>query len=73
MLVLREVKLCLINRHRYADEEQEEHHEVDSRSKPAEALDEETDNRQHLNVVFIGHVGKVSTMTTVVHLTFPWC
>ena len=65
---MREVRLFLNNRHPYADEEHEEHHEVDARSKPAEALDEETDNRQHLNVVFIGHVGKISTVNNVVHL-----
>lgn len=42
----------------YSDEEHDEHHE-ELRDSPAAPLpEEETDSRQHLNVVFIGHVGK---------------
>lgn len=44
----------------YADEEHDEHHE-ELRNSSAAALPEETDSRQHLNVVFIGHVGKKHT------------
>lgn len=44
----------------YADEEPDELQE-EMRNSPAAALPEETDSRQHLNVVFIGHVGKEHT------------
>ena len=44
----------------YADEEHDEHQE-EVRNAPVAALPKETDTRQHLNVVFIGHVGKKHT------------
>jgi hypothetical protein len=43
-----------------AEDEHEESaaHDAESWNKPAQALEEDKDHRQHLNVVFIGHVGK---------------
>ncbi len=43
-----------------AEDEHEESaaHDAESWNKPAQALVEDEDHRQHLNVVFIGHVGK---------------
>jgi hypothetical protein len=43
-----------------AEDEHEESaaHDAESWNKPAQDLEEDKDPRQHLNVVFIGHVGK---------------
>lgn len=63
-LILRDFILCYGHIWRGTEEDWqsavddcEENHDEQSKIMPPASLEEETDTRQHLNVVFIGHVG----------------